>query len=70
MNFIRMIQPRGSWPQFSQTLCFCTRLVRFGTQVQVALPGHYLSRWLGKKDFCGRERHLMCVCFGICFFGG
>ena len=27
MNFIKMSQPRGPWPQFSQTLCFCTRLV-------------------------------------------
>ena len=55
MSFMRMIQPRGSWPQFSKTLCFCTRLVGFGTQVQVTLLGHCLPRLLGEKDFSKKQ---------------
>ena len=31
-----------------------------------ALPSK-IVKWEG---FCGREWYLMCVCFGICFFGG
>ena len=55
MSFMRMIQARGSWSQFSQTQCFYTRLVGFGTQVQVALLGHCLPRQLGEKDFSKKQ---------------
>ena len=61
-----MNQPRGSWPQFSQIQCFGTRLVGFGTQVQVVLLRHFLQDSQVRRIL--QERVISDVCMFLYMF--